>query len=168
MSSGISQRRLVNSGTGDRRGRSRLFKELGCVQCHRFAVPAGAGPDLTGVAKKRTPQELLESIVDPSKQIAPEFASTIIVTSSGKTIEGRIAKEDDKEVVIHSAGALASGSPFARMRSKTASCRQLRQCRLGFLTRLRCRRFWISWPILCRRPIRSMRCIRTDSVNSRH
>src|SRR6185436_6998673 len=58
--------------------------------------------------KKRTPQELLESIVDPSKQIAPEFASTIIVTSDGKTIEGRIAKEDDKELIVHSAGALGA------------------------------------------------------------
>jgi putative heme-binding domain-containing protein len=88
---------------------ARLFKELGCVQCHRFAgAGGGAGPDLTGVAKKRTPQELLESIVDPSKQIAPEFASTIIVTSDGKTIEGRIAQEDDKEVIIHSAGALGA------------------------------------------------------------
>ena len=69
------------------RGRSyetgaRLFKELGCIQCHRFAGGGGgAGPDLSGVAQKRSPRELLESILEPSKHIAPEFAATIVVTS---------------------------------------------------------------------------------------
>jgi uncharacterized repeat protein (TIGR03806 family) len=89
---------------------SRLFKELGCIQCHRFAgAGGGAGPDLTGIAKKRSTRELLESIVEPSKQRAPEFAATIVVTSDGKTIEGRIAREDEHELVLHT-GAL--GTPI--------------------------------------------------------
>ena len=70
-----------------------MFKELGCIQCHRFAGSGGgAGPELSGVAKKRTPRELLESILEPSKQIAPEFAATIVVTSDGKSFEGRIGQ----------------------------------------------------------------------------
>jgi uncharacterized repeat protein (TIGR03806 family) len=93
---------------------SRFFKELGCVQCHRFAgAGGGAGPDLSGVAKKHTPRELLESIVEPSKQIAPEFAATIVVTSKGKTIEGRIAKENDRELVLHT-GALGTPITIAK------------------------------------------------------
>jgi putative heme-binding domain-containing protein len=87
---------------------SQLFRELGCIQCHRFANSGGgAGPDLTGISQKRNPRELLESILEPSKQIAPEFAATIIVTSAGKTLEGRITQEDDYKLVLHTADALA-------------------------------------------------------------
>ena len=86
-----------------------MFKELGCIQCHRFAGSGGgAGPDLSGVAKKRTPRELLESILEPSKQIAPEFAATIVVTSDGKSYEGRIGQEDDQKLVLHTADSLAA------------------------------------------------------------
>ena len=87
---------------------ARVFKELGCIQCHRFAGSGGgAGPDLTGVAKKQTPRELLESILEPSKKIAPEFAATIVVTLDGNSYEGRIAQEDDQKLVLHTAGSLS-------------------------------------------------------------
>jgi putative heme-binding domain-containing protein len=87
---------------------ARLFKELGCSQCHKFAGGGGgAGPDLSGVAKKRSSRELLESIVEPSKQIAPEFATTMVVTSDGKSIEGRIGQEDDQKLVLHTADFFA-------------------------------------------------------------
>jgi putative heme-binding domain-containing protein len=88
---------------------ARVFKELGCIQCHRFAGSGGgAGPDLTGVAKKQTPHELLESILEPSKKIAPEFAATIVVTLGGKIHEGRIAQEDNQNLVLHTAGTLSA------------------------------------------------------------
>jgi putative heme-binding domain-containing protein len=100
----------LNQLNQDRTGESgaRLFKELGCAQCHRFADSSGgAGPDLSGVAQKRTPRELLESILEPSKHIAPEFAATVVVTSDGQSIQGRISSEDDETLVLHTADALA-------------------------------------------------------------
>ncbi len=88
---------------------SRLFKELGCTQCHRFAGGGGgAGPDLSGVTKQRKARELLESILEPSKQIAPEFATTIVVTSGGKSFEGHIVHEDDEKLVLHTADSVAA------------------------------------------------------------
>lgn len=87
---------------------ARAFRELGCIQCHRFANGGGgAGPDLSGVAKKRSQQELLESILDPSKKIAPEFAATIVVTSGGQSFQGHIGQEDDEKLVLHTADTLA-------------------------------------------------------------
>ena len=43
--------------TADRMKRdARVFKELGCIQCHRFAGGGGgAGPDLSGVAQEANP-----------------------------------------------------------------------------------------------------------------
>lgn len=95
------------------RGRShetgaRLFKELGCIQCHRFAGGGGgAGPDLSGITQKRNPRELLESILEPSKHISPEFAATIIVTADGETLEGRVGQEDNQRLVLHTTDSLA-------------------------------------------------------------
>jgi putative heme-binding domain-containing protein len=87
---------------------SRLFTELGCAQCHRFARGGGgAGPDLSGIGRMRNPRELLESILEPSKQIAPEFAATIIVTTGGQTLEGRVGQEDDQKLVLHTVDTLA-------------------------------------------------------------
>jgi putative heme-binding domain-containing protein len=102
------------------RGRSfdagaRFFKQLGCVQCHRFAASGGgAGPDLTGMAKKQSPGDLLESILEPSKKIAPEFAATIVVTTDGTSHEGRVAQEDSKKIVLHTAGSLGASVTIAK------------------------------------------------------
>jgi putative heme-binding domain-containing protein len=88
---------------------SRAFKELGCAQCHRMAGRGGgAGPDLTSIGQKRNPHELLESILEPSKQIAPEFAATVVITSAGRSFQGRISEEDDEKIVLHTADALAA------------------------------------------------------------
>ena len=85
-----------------------LFKELGCAQCHRFAEGGGgAGPNLSDIGHKRNPQELLDSILEPSKQIAPEFAATVVVTSEGQTFEGRVGQEDDQTLVLHTSDAFA-------------------------------------------------------------
>jgi len=97
----------LNGGRQYEKG-SRLFTELGCLQCHRFAQGGGgAGPDLSGVSKKRSPRELLESILEPSKQIAPEFAATILITITGKTLEGRVSEDDNQKLILHTADALA-------------------------------------------------------------
>jgi putative heme-binding domain-containing protein len=87
---------------------AQLFKELGCSQCHRFAGSGGgAGPNLSGLGQKRSPRELLESILEPSKHIAPEFAATVVVTADGRSFEGRVGQEDDQKIVLHTADALA-------------------------------------------------------------
>jgi putative heme-binding domain-containing protein len=62
---------------------------------------------LSGLGQKRSPRDLLESILEPSKHIAPEFAATVVVTSDGRTFEGRVGQEDDQKLVLHTADALA-------------------------------------------------------------
>jgi uncharacterized repeat protein (TIGR03806 family) len=77
------------------------FRNAGCVQCHRFAGAGGSvGPDLTGVGRRLSAPQLLESILLPSKVIAPEYAQTEIETVSGESITGRIEREDDQAIVF--------------------------------------------------------------------
>ena len=84
------------------------FDELGCHACHRFAGKgAGAGPELTGIGARAKPAELLESLVSPSKKVAPEFATTVIITTKGHVVEGRLEREDDVSIVLRSSDSFA-------------------------------------------------------------
>ena len=77
------------------------FLQTGCVQCHRYAGEGGSvGPDLTGVGRRLSPRDLLESLVLPSQVIAEGYASTEIETRAGEVVTGRIEREDDRLVVI--------------------------------------------------------------------
>jgi len=72
------------------RGR-RLFGEAQCFACHRFDNEGGAqGPDLTIVSGRFSVRDLLESILDPSKEISDQYAAVVITTTDGKLVTGRI------------------------------------------------------------------------------
>ena len=92
------------------------FRQTGCSQCHRFAGEGGSvGPDLSGVGRRLSPRDLIESILLPSKVIAEGYATTVIETKSGEIIAGRIEREDDQAVVIRPlAAAGRSWSPSAK------------------------------------------------------
>lgn len=69
----------------------KIFAEAACFRCHRFGGEGGAvGPDLTGVAGRFSPRDLLESLLEPSKTVSDQFAATTIVTTDGKVITGRL------------------------------------------------------------------------------
>ena len=66
-----------------------------CGKCHtvhgRGATGTGGeiGPDLTYIARTRSPQFIVESILDPRAYIANEYELLAIVTKDGKEITGR-------------------------------------------------------------------------------
>ena len=77
------------------------FQSVGCAQCHRFAGEGGTvGPDLSGINRRVKKREILESIIEPSKVIADEYAATIFATESGKLVTGRVEREDGDELII--------------------------------------------------------------------
>ena len=82
------------------RGRS-LFGAANCFACHRFASEGGAqGPDLTGVSGRFSVRDLLESIVEPSKEISDQYAAVMIATTDGKLITGRIVNLDGNRLHV--------------------------------------------------------------------
>ena len=92
-----------------------IYLKLGCQQCHRLrGEGGGAGPDLTELTRKSKPPELIESIVLPSKKVAPEFATTAIQTVDGQVILGRIERETESVVVIRTANAFAEPVTVAK------------------------------------------------------
>jgi quinoprotein glucose dehydrogenase len=82
-----------------------LFKaEVSCLRCHKVKGEGGeVGPDLTGIGSKQKRDYLLESIVDPNKQIAKGYESVILTLKNGKNVVGIIKAEDAKEVKLMNA-----------------------------------------------------------------
>ena len=79
-------------------------KLLACATCHRMEGVGGqVGPDLTRLWDTMTVEKVLESIVDPSKEIKEGFQTYRLVTTDSKVFTGLKVKEDTKEVVIRDA-----------------------------------------------------------------
>ncbi|MCC9644977.1 PQQ-dependent sugar dehydrogenase [Rhodopirellula sp. JC740] len=75
-----------------------------CRQCHQIGgVGKDVGPSLAGISKKRTRAEVLQSIIDPSETIEPEWASHTFLTVDGELVTGRINQETDDAVVVQQA-----------------------------------------------------------------
>ena len=85
---------LVETGMQNRdfdNGR-KMYAAAKCAACHRFGVDGGAiGPDLTGLAGRFRPYDLLESIIHPSKVISDQYASKTWITLDGRVVTGRVA-----------------------------------------------------------------------------
>lgn len=72
------------------RGRQ-MFGAAACFACHRFDNQGGSvGPDLTSLSGRFSRRDVLESVMEPSKQISDQYGSVQIVTTEGKVISGRI------------------------------------------------------------------------------
>ncbi len=68
-----------------------LFGQANCFACHRYDNEGGAqGPDLTGISGRFNVRDLLESIIEPSKEISDQYAAVVITLKDGKTVTGRI------------------------------------------------------------------------------
>ena len=49
---------------------------------------ARIGPSLDRIASRRAPEFIMESILQPSKEIAPEYEAVAVATKGGKVITG--------------------------------------------------------------------------------
>jgi putative heme-binding domain-containing protein len=81
----------VKTGGRDYERGRKMFAEARCFSCHRYDNDGSAfGPDLSGVAGRFGPKDLLESIIDPSKEVSDQYAATIFEMDDGRTVSGRI------------------------------------------------------------------------------
>jgi quinoprotein glucose dehydrogenase len=88
---------------GDVAAGDKIFHErldVSCVRCHSVNKKGGkAGPDLAGVGVRLDRQHILESIIQPSKVIAPGFETVTVRLKDGTTYVGLVKDEDDK--ILH-------------------------------------------------------------------
>jgi putative membrane-bound dehydrogenase-like protein len=79
-------------------------KLLACATCHRMeGVGGSVGPDLTRVWDTIALDKILESIVDPSKEIKEGFQTYRLTTADEQVHTGLKIRDDESEVVIRDA-----------------------------------------------------------------
>jgi putative membrane-bound dehydrogenase-like protein len=90
--------------TGDAARGAKLFadlKGLACAKCHAVGGQGGqVGPDLAGIGLKYKREDLMTSVLEPSKVIAQGYETIVITTTKGKTISGVFKGETADAVTL--------------------------------------------------------------------
>ncbi len=98
----LSQLALATRGNPSR-GREMFFnaEKLGCITCHRMGGQGGGiGPDLTGVGRRFSRIHLIESILEPSRAIAPAFRNMLVRLKDGQELTGVKMAEDESTLTL--------------------------------------------------------------------
>jgi len=91
----------LDAGRDFENGRN-LFGATGCFACHRFDQAGGAiGPDLSSVAGKFSPRDLLEAIIEPSKEISDQYGATVFELEGGGMVVGRVMNLNGENIRIN-------------------------------------------------------------------
>jgi len=73
----------------------------GCFKCHRVDGRGGrVGPDLTRTVGTMNRIQLIQSILEPSREIAPQYVSWTFVLDSGKIVTGMLVHENEGKTVV--------------------------------------------------------------------
>jgi putative heme-binding domain-containing protein len=95
--------RAALEGRGDPAAGERVFfhpRGPRCYVCHRVDGRGGpVGPELSNIGRSLSRDKLIESILTPSKEIAPQYVSWHIVTRDGKVRTGVIVDEGPDSTV---------------------------------------------------------------------
>ncbi len=96
-----SNARFAREHPGDPGRGKKLFESeaAGCTRCHRAHDRGGdVGPDLSDIGGKYELDLLIESVLEPSRQVAPGYRSEVIATIDGRVLSGLIRAESDREL----------------------------------------------------------------------
>lgn len=90
-------------GPADARAGERVFfhpQGPRCYACHRIDGRGGnIGPDLSRIGQSTSWDKLIESILEPSKEIAPRYETWQIVTRNGRIHTGVILEEGPNSTI---------------------------------------------------------------------
>ena len=103
LGKGVTAEQILALSGDANRGRVIFFKSSAaqCKACHAVQGFGGStGPELSNIGKKYERRTMLETILDPSKAIAPEFVPYLLETKSGQVYAGFLAERTEDHVVL--------------------------------------------------------------------
>ncbi|WP_435022564.1 PQQ-dependent sugar dehydrogenase (plasmid) [Tundrisphaera sp. TA3] len=105
---------LALAGDPARGERQFWSQEARCSACHRVGDRGTpVGPDLTAIGTLRSREDLLESLLEPSRRIDPKYATYAVATADGRSLAGLMVERDARRLVLRDAQgreiALAAG-----------------------------------------------------------
>jgi putative membrane-bound dehydrogenase-like protein len=95
----ITKYRTALDGSPNADRGKEVFKK-NCATCHRFqGEGTEVGPDLRTV-QERTPDQLLEQILDPNRETNPAYINYTVALTDGRIFTGMIASESATSVTL--------------------------------------------------------------------
>ncbi|MCA9052454.1 MAG: PQQ-dependent sugar dehydrogenase [Planctomycetaceae bacterium] len=77
-----------------------------CATCHRVEGQGGdVGPNLTSIGGKFDRPHLIESLLEPSRQIVEGYRTTVITLTDGRVLAGIVRDPDDQSLTLFGADA---------------------------------------------------------------
>lgn len=89
---------------GDAKRGAKLFadtQKTRCAVCHVVAGKGGqVGPDLSKIGGKFDRPHLIESLLEPSRQIVEGYRTSLVLTVSGQILNGVIKEQNEKSITL--------------------------------------------------------------------
>ena len=80
----------------------KMFGAAACFACHRYGNAGGmTGPDLTGAGGRYSPHDLLDQIINPSKEINEQFAPIVVTKNDGSIMTGVVVNLSGDGVTLN-------------------------------------------------------------------
>ena len=95
------------SAEGAMKGRNfetgrQMFAVGACFACHRFNNEGGmTGPDLTGAGGRYSPHDLLDQIINPSKEVNEQFVPIVVEKNDGTSVTGVVVNLSGDTVTVN-------------------------------------------------------------------
>ncbi|MFO0959962.1 MAG: c-type cytochrome [Isosphaeraceae bacterium] len=105
--------------------RGREVHKRVCATCHKAGDQGLAvGPDLATVAN-RSPQDLIVHILDPNREVAPNFLNYNVETTDGRVLSGMIADESATSLTLKRAEGATDVLPRSQIEAIRSSGQSL-------------------------------------------
>ncbi len=95
-------------GDADPDAGRRIFfhsKKVNCSQCHRYEGRGNVvGPDLSLIARQGDRRQILQSILEPNREVAPQFYATYLELADDSSFTGILLRSSSTEVYRDSKG----------------------------------------------------------------
>ncbi len=102
-----------------------------CMRCHAYDDMGGiVGPKLNGIGRELSRQELLESLIAPSKRIAPGYGIVMLELEDGANLNGVLEKETNDALHVRIGGkpdTLIQKSNIATRRDAASSMPDMKE-----------------------------------------
>ncbi len=74
---------------------------INCAKCHRPVSERDRfGPDLSQMSQGTTDKQIVQSILEPSRDIKEGFETIVAVTLDGQTFDGMVVEKDSERIVL--------------------------------------------------------------------
>jgi len=75
--------------------------KFACIACHKIGEHGGQiGPDLSEIAKTRSPEHLVESLYWPKRHVEKAYITHVVATADGQVLKGYLQEETEKHLSL--------------------------------------------------------------------